>query len=140
MPPESGWKIRSFKNRSILYRYQGGNFGAPYIEFQEFETSAVHSQTLPEAKVEQAELLGTQLVQTKKNILPQPHHMNLLWKDKPFADVTFVVGDEEIQAHRIILLKCHYFQNMFNSIENFLNNISFKRWNDGSQLKQNQCS
>ena len=74
-------------------------------------------------------------IPSRKNILSQPLHMNLLWKDKPFADVTFVVENEEIQAHRIILLKCHYFQNMFNSIENFLNNILLQRWNDGSQFK-----
>jgi len=45
----------------------------------------------------------------------QLSHMELLWKEKPFADVTFVVQNEEIPAHRVILLKCRYFQNMFNS-------------------------
>jgi len=45
----------------------------------------------------------------------QVSHMKLLWEEKPFADITFIVQDEEIQAHRIILLKCRYFQNMFKS-------------------------
>ena len=133
-----GWKIRSFKNRSVLFRFPKGHFERLYFEFQDFETPTVLNQTPTEARVEQAKLPETQLAQSRKNILSQPLHMNLLWKDKPFADVTFVVENEEIQAHRIILLKCHYFQNMFNSIESFLNNILFKRWNDGSQLKQNQ--
>jgi len=45
----------------------------------------------------------------------QLSHMEMLWDEKPFADITFIVHGEEIQAHRIILLKCRYFQNMFKS-------------------------
>jgi len=45
----------------------------------------------------------------------QLSHMELLWREKPFADVTFIVQNEEIPAHRVVLLKCRYFQNMFKS-------------------------
>ncbi len=110
--------VRSFQNRSMLFRHSERDFGAPYVNYQYFLTPNVGNQIESDAQKEQVELPGTQLVQTKKNILSQPRHIDLLWKEKPFADVTFVVENEEIQAHRIILLKCSYFQNMFNSIEN----------------------
>ena len=48
-------------------------------------------------------------------ILSQGHHMELLWKEKSFTDVTFVVQNEEIPAHRAILLKSRYFQNLLKS-------------------------
>jgi len=120
LPPKIGWKIRSWKDQSILFRFREEDSGGQInLQYQDFLTETVPNQTeCHQVQVEQVEQPGTQIIQTKKNLLSQPLHMDLLWKDKSFADVTFVVENEEIQAHRIILLKCHYFQNMFNSIEN----------------------
>jgi len=51
-------------------------------------------------------------VNIRKSLLSQIHHMELLWKEKLYADVTFIVQKEEIPAHRIILLKSFYFQDI----------------------------
>ena len=40
----------------------------------------------------------------------------VIWKEKSFADVTFVVQNEEILANVAILLKSRYFQNLNKSI------------------------
>jgi len=50
-----------------------------------------------------------------QNYSSELSHTDLLWKQKLFADITFVVQDQEILAHRAILLKSRYFQNMFKS-------------------------
>ena len=76
-----------------------------------------------EVKIEDTQMIEEthpkQPEETKVNgdsqILSQDHHMELLWKEKSFADVTFVVQNQEIPAHRAILLKSRYFQNLLKS-------------------------
>ncbi len=50
------------------------------------------------------------------DMLPQDLHMEVLWEERPFPDITFIVQNEEIPAHRIILLKSRYFKNLLKSI------------------------
>jgi len=82
------------------------------------------------------EIESQQLLEPRKHILSQLHHMYLLWKKKLFADVTFVVENEEILAHRNILVKCHYFLNMFTSNITYSRSLPSNdpRWHDRVQF------
>jgi len=92
--PDDTFSIRTYQNYWIFYR-----------EFVEQGTEEVsiryYSFQMSETKIERNPLLVS--------------HMEMLWKEKPFADITFIVEGEEIQAHRAILLKCRYFQDLFKS-------------------------
>ena len=65
-----------------------------------------------------------QTEEIKKNLpernLSQIDHISLLWKEKTFADVIFIVENEEILAHRNILIKFEYFRNLFNGNPSFI--------------------
>jgi len=71
-----------------------------FVEFQAF-------RNYPPEEEDQ-----TEQIKKEKN-LSQINHLNLLWKEKPFADVTFIVENEEILAHCNILIKFEYFRNLF---------------------------
>jgi len=106
--PAHGFMIRSFQNNSKIFRFKTPPLGDRWhLDVQDLILSSVKSDKTGSTQ--------TQSVTIRKNILAQAPHMQLIWKDKPFADVTFVVQNEEIPAHRIILLKSHYFQTMLQS-------------------------
>jgi len=106
--PNLGFMVRSFQNNSKLFHLKVSPLGDKW-------SLGVQDLTSSNDKTDKNDSTQTQSVTIRKNILQQTPHMQLLWKDKPFADVTFVVQNEEIPAHRIILLKSHYFQTMLQS-------------------------
>ncbi len=95
--------------------------------FNKFIRSLINEVTSTQS-VEPIEQQNNDPLGVNKQQVP---YMEFLWKEKPFPDVTFIVQNEEVLAHRVILLKSRYFQNMFNSTEfavAMLNNPLI-RWN-----------
>jgi len=97
--PKEGYILKSYLNDFILFRITSEGYGSDKIIIIEYHSS--------------------DLEKTEKNGLTEtsqmPSHMELLWKDKLFADITFVIQNEEILAHRNILIKSRYFLTMFQS-------------------------
>jgi len=94
--PKEGFIIKSYQDSAMIFRIDKDS-----IEFQNF--SEINWQ------------ISTNLLFQSVDMLSQDNHMELLWEEKPFPDVTFVVQNEEIPAHSIILLKSRYFKNLLKS-------------------------
>jgi len=104
--PKNGYRVRSSLGNSTVFRFFKSAFGGG---------SLMELQTLENLIISENSNERLQPVKINNKILPQASHMQLLWKDKLFADITFVVQDEEILAHKNILVKSHYFLTMFQS-------------------------
>jgi len=103
--PIKGFRIKSFDGRTTLFRFAASFGKGKRIAYQIFN--------LDNSKTEQAQKTESRgLTETFSSPLS---HMERIWKEKSFADITFIVQGEEIPVHRVILVKCRYFQNMFQS-------------------------